>query len=271
VPLPYRLLALDLDGTLLDGKLEISPRDRAAVLAARAAGVAIVLASGRMFRSSLPYAQDLGVTAPIIAYQGAVVRDPTSRQLLFCQELSLPVARDVIAWAEARGYHVNSYADDEVYTERASPEADLYQHVSGVPYHVVGPLSRFLQRDTTKLVLVFLDPDVIPGVLRELQAYVGELATVTRSHEHFVEVVSPSVDKGRALAFVADHLGVPAEQVIAVGDNLNDISMVSYAGLGVAMRHSPPALLEVAKYVASSPEEGGVADVIDRFVLGRST
>lgn len=271
MPLPYRLLALDLDGTLLNGQLEISPRDRSAVLAAQMAGVEIVLASGRMFRSSRPYAQELGVTAPIIAYQGAVVRDPTSGQLLFCQELALPVARDVIAWAEARGYHVNCYMDDEVYTARASPEADLYRHVSGVPYHVVGPLSKFLQRDTTKLVLIFLEPDVIPGVLSALQAYVGERATVTRSHENFVEVVSRNVDKGRALAFVADHLGVPAEQVIAIGDNLNDVSMVRYAGLGVAMRHSPPALLGVAKYVASSPDEGGVADVIDRFVLGRST
>ncbi len=266
----YRLLALDLDGTLLNGKLEISPRDRSAVLGARAAGVTIVLASGRMFRSSLPYARELGITAPIIAYQGAVVRDPTTRQILFCQELSLPVARDVITWAEARGYHVNSYADDEVYTERTSAEADLYQHISGVPYHVVGPLSRFLQSDTTKLVLVFLDPDVIPEVLRQLQAYVGERATVTRSHENFVEVVSPGVDKAKALAFVADHLGVPAEQVIAIGDNLNDVSMVRYAGLGVAMRHSPAALLEVAKYVATSPDEGGVADVIDRFVRGSS-
>ncbi len=264
----FRLLALDLDGTLLNGRLEISPRDRGALQRAQRGGVELVLASGRMFRSSLPYAQELHITAPIIAYQGAVVRDPRTRAVLFCEEVPLAVARDAVAWAEARGFHVNIYADDEIYTARSCAEADLYRDISGVPYHVVGPLSRFIDRDSTKLVLVFLDPDRIPDVMTELQRFLGARATVTRSHENFVEVISPGVDKGKALAFVAGHLGVPAENVVAIGDNLNDIPMVRYAGLGVAMRHSPPLLLEVAKFVTTSPDEGGVADVIERFFLG---
>ncbi len=263
----YRLLAIDLDGTLLDGKLEISARDRRAL--AQQAGAELVLASGRMFRSSLPYARELGITAPIIAYQGAVVRDPVTREMLFCRELPLAVARDAVEWAQARGLHVNAYADDEVYTARQCPEADLYERISGVPYHVVGPLSRFLDRDSTKLVMVLLDPSRIPAVLAELQGFLGARATVTRSHENFVEVVSPGVDKGHALAFIAERLGIPPAEVIAIGDNLNDIPMVRYAGLGVAMRHSPPALLEVAKFVTTTPEEGGVATVVERFVLDR--
>jgi hydroxymethylpyrimidine pyrophosphatase-like HAD family hydrolase len=77
------------------------------------------------------------------------------------------------------------------------------------------------------------------------------------------------VDKGKALAFIAEHQGIPAAEVIAIGDNLNDVSMVRYAGLGVAMRHSPPALLQAAQFVTTSPDEGGVADVVQRFVLDR--
>jgi Cof subfamily protein (haloacid dehalogenase superfamily) len=265
----YRLLALDLDGTLLNGRLEISVRDREALARAQSAGIELVLASGRMFRSSLPYAHELGITAPIIAYQGAVVRDPITRQLLFCQEIPLPLAREAIGWAEARGYHVNAYADDEVYTARRCAEADLYERISGVPYHVVGPLSAFISRDSTKLVLVFLDPQVIPNVMTELAAFLGNRAVVTRSHENFVEVVSPGVDKGKALAFIAERQGIPAAEVIAIGDNLNDVSMVRYAGLGVAMGHSPPALLQAAQFVTTSPDEGGVADVVQRFVLDR--
>jgi len=263
----YRLIAIDLDGTLLNGNLEISPRDRTALALAQQAGVELVLASGRMFRSSLPYAQELRITAPIIAYQGAVVQDPGTREVLFCQELPRAVARDAVEWAEARGLHVNAYADDEIYTARQCPEADLYERISGVPYHVVGPLSRFLQRDSTKLVMVLMDPSRIPAVMADLQQFLGPRATVTRSHEHFVEVVSPGVDKGRALAFIAERLGIAASEVIAIGDNLNDIPMVRYAGLGVAMSHSPPALLEVARFVTTTPDEGGVARVVERFVL----
>ena len=97
-----------------------------------------------------------------------MVREISSGQVLYRCELALPMLRRALEYAEPRGWHVNAYLDEEVYTERASPEADLYARVSMVPYHVVGPLSRWLNRESTKLVLVDLDPQEVPGRMAEL-------------------------------------------------------------------------------------------------------
>ena len=165
--MPIRLLAIDLDGTLVNDRLEIDARDVAAVRAATAAGVHVVIATGRMFRSSLPYAEQLGLTGPIINYQGAVVRDISSGEVLYKCELTVAMQRRVLEYVEPRDWHVNVYVDERVYTARARPEADLYQKISMVPYEVVGPLSSWIRRESTKMVLVDLDPDDVPARMAE--------------------------------------------------------------------------------------------------------
>lgn len=264
-----RLLAIDLDGTLVNDRLEMDPRDVAAIKAATAAGVTVVLATGRMFKSSLRYAEPLGLTGPIINYQGAVVREIASGDVWYRCELTVPMQQRVLALAEPRDWHVNAYVDERVYTARARPEADLYARVAMVPYEVVGPLSKWLSRDSTKMVLVDLDPADVPARITELSAWMGDTGRVTRSLDWFVEVVNPEVSKARALAMVADRLGVGQAEVGAIGDNLNDEDMVRWAGFGVAMGNAPEALKGVAKHVTGRIGEGGVAQVIERFVLGK--
>lgn len=264
-----RLLAIDLDGTLVNDRLEMDPRDVAAVKAATAAGVTVVLATGRMFTSSFRYAEALGLTGPIINYQGAVVREIASGDVWYRCELTVPMQERVLAVAEPKDWHVNAYVDERVYTARARPEADLYAKIAMVPYEVVGPLSKWVQRDSTKMVLVDPDPADVPARLAELSAWMGDVARVTRSLDWFVEVVHPQVSKSRALAMVADRLGIAQAEVGAIGDNLNDQDMVSWAGFGVAMGNAPEALKTVAKYVTGSIGEAGVAQVIERFVIGK--
>ncbi len=264
-----RLLAIDLDGTLVNDRLEMDPRDVAAVKSATAAGVAVVLATGRMFTSSLRYAEPLGLTGPIINYQGAVVREIASRDVWYRCELTVEMQQRVLALAEPKGWHVNAYVDEQVFTARARPEADLYARIAMVPYEVVGPLSKWVNRDSTKMVLVDLDPADVPARMAELSAWMGDVARVTRSLDWFVEVVNPQVSKARALAMVADRLGVARTEVCAIGDNTNDEDMVSWAGLGVAMGQAPEALKAVAKYVTGTIGEAGVAQVIERFVIGK--
>lgn len=269
--MPIRLVAVDLDGTLINHDLVINPRDAQALRAASAAGIHVVIATGRMFRSSLPYAEELGLRGPIINYQGAVVREISTGEVLYRCELSVAMQQRALAYAEPRGWHVNAYVDEEVYTEKASPEADLYARVSMVPYHVVGPLSRWVTRESTKLVLVDLDPGDVPRRIKELSAWMAGVARVTRSLEWFVEVVNPEVSKARALALVASRLGVDRAEVCAIGDNTNDQEMIEWAGFGAVMRTAPPELRARAGFVTSTPDEGGVAEVVERFVLGRET
>jgi Cof subfamily protein (haloacid dehalogenase superfamily) len=264
-----RLLAIDLDGTLVNDRLEMDPRDVAAVKAATAAGVMVVLATGRMFKSSLRYAEPLGLRGPIINYQGAVVREIASGDVWYRCELTVPMQQRVLALAEPKDWHVNAYVNELVYTARARPEADLYAWVAMVPYEVVGPLSEWVKQDSTKMVLVDLDPAKVPARIAELSAWMGDVARVTRSLDWFVEVVNPQVSKSAALAMVAHRLGIAREEVAAIGDNLNDQDMVSWAGFGVAMGNAPEALKAVAKYVTAPIGEVGVAQVIERFVLSR--
>jgi Cof subfamily protein (haloacid dehalogenase superfamily) len=264
-----RLLAIDLDGTLVNHDLVLNPRDVAAVKAASAAGVTVVLATGRMFKSSLRFAEPLGLTGPIINYQGAVIRDISSGEVWYRCELTLPMQQRVLELAERRDWHVNAYVDERVYTARARPEADLYARISTVPYEVVGPLSRWVQKDSTKMVLVDLDPDDVPARISELTAWMGDVARVTRSLDWFIEVVNPEVSKARALALVADRLGITPADVCAIGDNTNDEDMVRWAGFGVAMGNAPASLKALAKHVTGTVDEAGVAQVIERFVIGK--
>ena len=267
--MPIQLLAIDLDGTLVNDRLEMDPRDVAAVRAASAARVAVVLATGRMFKSSLRYAEQLGLKGPIINYQGAVVREIASGEVWHRCELTVPMQQRVLAFAEPKDWHVNAYVDEQVYTARARPEADLYARVAMVPYEVVGPLSKWVRHESTKMVLVDLDPADVPARIVELTAWMGDVARVTRSLDWFVEVVNPQVSKARALAIVADRLGVGQAEVCAIGDNLNDEDMVRWAGFGVAMGNAPETLKAVAKHVTGRIGEAGVAHVIERFVIGK--
>jgi HAD superfamily hydrolase (TIGR01484 family) len=246
-----RLLAIDLDGTLVNHDLVMNPRDVAAVKAASAAGVTVVLATGRMFKSSLRFAEPLGLKGPIINYQGAVVREIASGELWYRCELTVPMQQRVLALAEPKDWHVNVYVDELVYTARARPEADLYARIGMVPYQVVGPLSKWVRQESTKMVLVDLDPENVPARITELTAWMGD------------------VSKARALAMVADRLGVAQAEVCAIGDNTNDEDMVWWAGFGVAMGNAPAALKSLAKHVTGTVDEGGVAQVIERFVIGK--
>jgi Cof subfamily protein (haloacid dehalogenase superfamily) len=268
-----RLLAIDLDGTLVNERLEIDKRDIAAVRAASAVGVEVVIATGRMFKSSLPYAQQLGLRGPIINYQGAVVREIATGQVLYRCELTPEMQRRVLEFAEPRDWHVNAYVDETVYTARERPEADLYQQISLVPYNVVGPLSKWVHGDATKMVLVDTDASRVPAKLAELTAWMGPVAKVTRSLDWFIEVINPEVSKAKSLAMVAERLKVPRSDVCAIGDNKNDEEMIAWAGWGVAMGSAPPEVKQIARYVTGLPDQAGVAQAIDRLILsqGRTT
>src|SRR5256714_7787292 len=168
----------------------MDPRDVAAVKAATAAGVLVVRATGRMFKSSLRYAEPLGLTGPIINYQGAVVREIASGEVWYRCELTVPMQQRVLLFAEPRDWHVNAYVDERVYTARARPEADLYAKIAMVPYEVVGPLSKWVHQDSTKMVLVDLEPADVPKRIAELTIWMGDERRGHRSHALFCSLLN---------------------------------------------------------------------------------
>lgn len=261
------LLAIDLDGTLVEPRRPVRQAVIDAVKRAMAAGVRATLITGRMYVGTRPFVLALDLDGPIVCYQGAVIADARSGRFEREVPLANAVALRLYEAAKSGGYHVQFYRDDRFYVEEDNAYAQLYARTSGIEPIVVASLpAEFAGRDSTKVNIV-TDADKTPAALVAMQAAVGADAYVTRSNPEFVEMLSPLVDKGLALRIVAERVGVPIERVMAIGDSYNDIPLLQTAGFGVAMGSAPPELKAEADAVVGDVEHDGVAEAIDRFVL----
>jgi len=261
------MIALDLDGTLVKGPNGVTPRVRASIRDAQDAGIQITIATGRMYRSARRFAEDLGVTLPIICYQGAMVRHPLTDEISVHDVVPYGSAVAAIAFARGIGLHVNAYLDDSLYMEADTPEGRFYAASSKVPINFVDDLTAAVAEGTTKLVFV-TDEDQVLKTIDSLEAHLDDDVRVTRSHPRFAEVIGRDVNKGRALRAVAGSAGVPIEATMAIGDNLNDLDIVKAAGIGVAMSDGDPRVVAAADWVTGTYEDDGVAQAIDRLLDG---
>ena len=274
-----RLVALDLDGTCLDAEDQsLHPRIRDAVRATVANGVAVVIASGRMYRSALPHARELQVVEPLVCYQGAVVRalpaegDPfvdglPLGRLLFEDPLAPAAALRGLEVARQGGWHRQAYRDEQLLCEEDRPEGHAYARIAQVPITYVDDLASVVSRGTTKLVCVVEDPEDVQRCEAAMRSALGATARVTRSLPPFVEVTNPVASKGKALARLSERLGVSLADAVAVGDAMNDADMLDAVGFAVAVEGAPLELLQRAEAVCAPPKSAGVADVLERLGL----
>jgi Cof subfamily protein (haloacid dehalogenase superfamily) len=266
---PYRLLALDADGTILTADQQVRPAVRAAIRAAQERGVVVVLATGRAFRGAQAIARDVGLTAPVICYQGAVVQDPLSEEVLLSETYPRTLIYELLDWTEPRRLDVTVYVDGFMYLKELRHPPEFYDRWFGIPMRLVPDLRASLPDDPTKFLLI-AESETCDRVLPELRALFAGRLEVFRSHDLFVEGTAPGVSKGSALAYLAARYGIPREQVIAVGDAGNDLEMLRWAGLGVAMGNAAPEVQAMADWVAPPIMADGVAEVIRRFILSPS-
>jgi Cof subfamily protein (haloacid dehalogenase superfamily) len=268
---PIRLIAADLDGTLVGNDLILGPRTIAATHAAKALGVEVVIATGRMAKSARPFADTLGETAPIIAYQGALIREMWASgdrlgKLLFHRPLSAAVAREAVAWSTEHGLaaHVNHL--ERFVLPASDPRADDYSAFLGARAEIVPDLLDWIRRPVTKILAVGPAPsptDLMPVA----RAHFAGRAEVTVSHPEFLEFLAPNVSKGAAVRWLARRLGIPLEQAMTFGDQFNDLEMIAGVGHGVALPSAPPEVIAAARYIAPPLAEEGAAQVIETLVL----
>lgn len=258
-------VVLDVDGTLIDAELRLHPRTEAAVRAA-AARLPVVLATGRMYRSVLPWARRLAVTQPLVCYQGALVREIEGAVLLD-EGLEPRAAIRAIDVAREHGWHRQAYLDDELFCEEDRPEAHVYARIARVDIHFVDDLAALVGRGSTKVVVVDRDPAIVDVAVGELRRRLGPSARITQSFDQFCEVVSPHVNKARAVELVCARLGLGIADALAVGDAPNDAEMLAAAGVGVVVRGARAEVLAAADATCAPPAEGGVADVLEHFGL----
>ncbi len=269
---PIRLIALDLDGTLLREDNTIGPRSLEALHAAHAKGVAIVLASGRMTPAMEPTAEALGLDVSLISYNGAAVCGPISsgRKRLFHRPLPAGIAGELYAYARHRRLQVNYYLDDVIVSEdepHLRPWIEMYRERTGSPYRFVESLEGYLHRDPTKLLFV-LNPDIREEVVAHWKPKLGARAAVVRTECEYLEFLAPGADKGEAVAFIARSLNVQPAEVLAMGNGENDIPMLHYAGCSVAVPSAGPACRAAARFVTTNDHQhDAVAEALERWVL----
>jgi Cof subfamily protein (haloacid dehalogenase superfamily) len=254
--------ACDLDGTLIGPYGVVGERTRSAIARAQSAGVPVLIATGRMFRSVRRYLDDVGLPEPVVCYQGAAVVDPPSGVFLLHRPLDLDVARDAIAELATLGISPNVYVDDQLYVAAENDYTRRYSVFQRLPVVAVGDLLAWLERPPTKLVAV-AEPPVLAEIRPVLEARLGPRAFLTTSLPYLLEIGNPDVTKGSGLAFVAERLALPLDRFVAFGDGENDVELLEAAGFGVAVEGGHPRLHAIADRTCAGPADEGVASVIE--------
>jgi Cof subfamily protein (haloacid dehalogenase superfamily) len=257
-----RLLAVDLDGTLLTVDLRLDPGDVEAARKAQAMGIHVVACTGRPFLGALPWVQKLGLESPIVCYQGAQVRAQDGGTMLD-HGVSHDMAMEVIRFCREQDLHVQAYRDDELIVERDRPEAQEYSRHSGMAIHVVGDLDAAMGATTPKLVIV-ADPPVAERWLPEIRArWAGRLYAAT-SLPNYIEITNPNADKAQALEWLCARFDIAREDTAAVGDGRNDQPMIEWASAGYAVEGAPPEVVAAAGgRTVGKPGTGGFARLVE--------
>ncbi|MEW8977792.1 MAG: Cof-type HAD-IIB family hydrolase [Symbiobacterium sp.] len=263
-----RLLALDLDGTLLRSDLTVSPANHAAVARCLREGVYVALCSGRTAGSVERYARLWqGPGLWIISCNGAEIRPAGAPEPLLRRTVPLHLARSVARWAAREGIYLKAYVDGVLLVEKATEETLAFSRTQGVPYVETGDLVGALTGEPTKLVII-ADPVLIAQLEPAVRAqWPGELE-VTTSGPDSLELTARGVTKGRALQLLAEHLHVDRTAVAAVGNAHNDLSMIHWAGFGGVVRNAPPDVQQAAPVVVGHHDEDGVAEFITAWLAG---
>jgi hypothetical protein len=260
----YKLLASDLDGTLLNRNTEITKRTRQTILKAKERGMIFVPATGRPLCGVKFVTDAFPGDYPVITYNGAVVVMSESRRVLFSQNLERKRAKEVYLLGCERGVPLIIWEGETLHVSRRCFETELYEKATGAQLNVLEDFERL--SDITKIIWLVAAEDGRRLTL-ELGAHFAGKLNVHTSHPCLLEFVDARASKGLALAAIAETYGISSSEVIAVGDGFNDMSMLEYAGLSVAMQNAPEELKQICGYVACSNDEEGVAKVVERFVL----
>lgn len=267
----YKLLVLDLDGTLTNSQKEITPQTLDALMEAQQCGVRLVLASGRPTYGIVPVAEKLCLDrfgGYILAYNGGEIINWATREIVYAQVLDHKVLPYMYQCAKESGFAIVTYHNQYVITE--TPDDEYVQKEAILNVMQTLKVENFLDAinfDVPKCLIVG-EPERLLQLERKMREELIESNEVYRSEPYFLELVPKGIDKARSIKVLLAHLGFSREEVIACGDGFNDVSMIEYAGLGVAMSNAQPVVKQHADYVTFSNDEEGVSHVVRKFILG---
>ncbi len=272
----YKLLVSDIDLTLINDEYQISERNQEMIARARDAGVDFMLCTGRLFGAARPYAKQLKLSTPLITSNGAVTMDIETGEILYGTPLAPDICRRIFGILDEIGIYYHFYTKDSFYTRKFTEENRQFQIMNSK----LEDYERFPMLETDDPCKVAEQIDVYKICVRcpsdEAKEKFTEAftkmddVTISSSFSDNFEINAKGVDKGAAIARYAKEHGIKPEEIISFGDNKNDIEMISYAGVGVAVENAVSELKEAADFITKSNNESGVGEAIAHFVFGES-
>ncbi|ADQ06375.1 Cof-like hydrolase [Caldicellulosiruptor hydrothermalis 108] len=258
-----KLVATDLDDTLFTKDLTVTEKNIKALEFLKQNGVILILASGRPYPSVKKVAYDLQNFYPMITYQGALVYDPKNDKKLYGCEILPDDAKELVRLAKDEGIHVHIYIDNIWYVEAINEKTEYYKNLTKLEPHMVENLLEFIDRPVTK-VLFFDEHERLKALKESLPEDFSKKFNIMFSKPFFLEFTDINVSKGNALKFLTEYYGLKREEVMAIGDGDNDISMIEYAGIGVAVENAVEKLKEAADFVVAKSDDSGFAQAIEK-------
>lgn len=269
--MPIKLLVLDIDGTIAGKSNQVSQPVKDAIAAVQEQGIEVAIATGRMYRSACRFHQDIASKMPLTAYNGAWVQHPLTEEMYQHQPVPTPIVEQLLTYLEQKDWksqiEVHCYVADQVYVRQITDHTRIYEQRSGVSAIAVDDWRCLFDSPLTKILAIGQEIPVIEHLSRELaQIYTPEDVFFTQSYPQYLEFIHPQANKGEAIRYLAEQvLDLESDEIMAIGDGLNDFQMLEYAGVSVAMGNAPETLKGIADWVAPDVEADGVASALQEF------
>lgn len=274
----YKMLILDLDGTVLNNQKRIPEDNKLAIRKVINKGIKVVICSGRIFSGARAYAKELGIKDFVIACNGAIIKTMPENELIYSNYLNYEDSQKVINICKANNMYVHAYIGEILVTEQLEYTSLLYlernkeqDEEDRIDIKVVDSLKEYTEQCGTLVSKLVIICDHLTELIK-VREEISKIHTVeiVSSASDNIEVMNKGVCKGKALEILCKHLKLPISQTVAIGDNENDISLIESAGLGIAMGNAIPEVRRIAKDITNTNEEMGVARALEKIFLVNS-
>lgn len=266
----YQILVLDLDGTLTNRDKIITPKTKMALMELQKQGKKVVLASGRPTYGVLPLAKELELEVYggyILSYNGGVIMDCKTGGTVFSRCIPVEYNAAIIRLAVDQGVNILTYEGDKIITlDGACPYVAKESVINKLEVEERADMESYVTFQVPKFLMLD-DGDYLALVEAQVKAKLGKPFSIYRSEPYFLEIMPRGIDKAQSLGRLLESIGLSREQMIACGDGYNDLTMIQYAGLGVAMENAILPLKQAAGYVTLSNNDDGIAHVVEKFML----
>lgn len=263
----FKLVVLDLDGTLLRPDNSISSKTQKTIAECIKRGICVTIATGRLFPSVLPFAKALNLKDPLITANGADIRNPRTNEQLFFRPIDSRTARELMAFFKDRGWYIQSYVGDNLYVYERNETALEYGRLTFLDPIELKEKLFTLNESPTKLLSIAKSPEEAVLIREAVQEEFGERIYAAVSNRLFVDMAHPEVSKARGVKILTEKMGIKSNEMMAIGDSENDLPLFEMAGFSVAMGNARKEIQDRADAVTSPNYDDGVAAALERYVL----